>query len=228
MRWTQGYRRVIIPGLTLSVLAALFLSGGLGQGPPVGADRYFTEVASVIEQVPYQIDSWVGVNLPLTEVAVKMLRPNKVLRRTYHDPLRGSKVSLSIIHCTDIRDMLGHHPPVCYPAHGWHLESKQAREIVIGGATQEANQFDFSRLNSGSREAIRIISFFVTPGVDGVISEMYAMERASKRSGLAGLGAAQVQIVMPLSQSNEATSEMVTKILQTIQPVIDTIGKGAP
>lgn len=226
MRFIDGYRRVIVPGLTLVLLAALFLSGGLGQGPPVGAERYFGEVAAVIDEVPYQIDSWVGVNLPLTEVAVQMLRPNKVLRRTYHDPLRGNKVSLSIIHCTDIRDMLGHHPPVCYPAHGWHLESKRVQEIMVSGSSQEALVFDFSRLNTGSREAIRIISFFITPGVEGVISEMYAMERASKKSGLAGLGAAQVQIVMPLSQSDEATDEMVTRILGAIEPVIETIGKG--
>ncbi|MCL4199085.1 MAG: exosortase-associated EpsI family protein [Phycisphaerales bacterium] len=228
MRLSDGYRRIVVPGLTLAVLAALFLSGGLGQTAPAGADRYFDDVATSIEGVPYQIDSWVGVNLPLTEVAVRMLRPNKVLRRTYHDPLGGNKVSLSIIHCTDIRDMLGHHPPVCYPAHGWHLESRRAQAITLSGADQEAIFYDFSRLNSGSREAIRIISFFIAPGTDEVIGDMYAMERELKRRGLAALGAAQVQIVTPLAQSDAATDEMVAKILGAIQPVIDTIGKGVP
>ncbi len=220
------YRRLFVPVVTAALLAGIFFSGGLGQPAPAGAERYFEEVASAIDSVPYQIRSWYGVELPFTEVVVQMLRPNKILRRTFQDPALGHRASLSIIHCTDVRDMLGHHPPVCYPAHGWHLESRHTEEIVVRGRSQEVNIYHFSRLNAGSREAIRIVSFFVAPGVDGIIREMDEMERASKRSGLAGLGAAQVQVLTPLSQSQEATGAMVSGIVEAIEPVIEKIGRG--
>ena len=220
------FRSAGLPALTLGLLILLYAFGGLSASPHPGAQDYFHRVGAEVDRVPYRIDRWIGVDLPYTEVEVRMLRPNKLFSRTYQDPLSLERVSLSIVHCTDVRDMSGHYPPVCYPAHGWKLESSTPVEVVIAGRPQEARAYLLSRVNKGTSEAVRVLSFFVAPGSTGVMWDMAALDRAAKRSTVAGLGAAQVQILTPATQSAATTNEMVSKVLQAIEPVIVSIKEG--
>lgn len=224
---SHSLRTVGIPVGTLCLLLAIYAFGGIGQSRSAGAPQYFDEIAAQIDDVPYMIGSWVGVNLPYTDVEVQMLRPNKILQRTYQNQTTGQKASLSIVHCTDIRDMSGHFPPVCYPAHGWDFDSSQPIEISVGGTSQQARVYFFSRSNQGVREVIRIVSFFIVPNADGILADMKTLDQAAKNPQAAGLGAAQVQILTPASQSPETTNEMVSKIIEVVEPVIDTIEQGA-
>jgi len=222
----DSLRSVGIPLCTLVLLVALYAVGGISQGPPAGAQEYFDQVASQIDSLPYRIDGWFGINLPFTDVEVQMLRPNRILQRTYQNETTGQKTILSIVHCTDMRDMAGHYPPVCYPAHGWDFDSAKPMEITIGGRLQEARVYQFSRLNQGMREAIRIVSFFIVPYSDRIIYDKETLGLAAKNPHAAGLGVAQVQILTPGSQSEESADQMVSKILAVVQPVIDTIEAG--
>ncbi len=219
-------RTLGIPAGTLVLLIAILTAGGIGQEPPVGAQKYFDHVATQIDALPYVVGGWFGVNLPYTDVEVKMLRPNKMLQRTYQDPMTGRKASLSIVHCTDIRDMDGHFPPKCYVAHGWDFDSSELVMITVEGREQQARSYTFSRMSQGARETIRIVSFFIVPYSEGILSEMSSLSRAAKNPQAAGLGAAQVQILTPASQSSAATDELVSNILQAVEPVIKTIEEG--
>lgn len=216
-----------VPAGTLVLLITILAFGGISQGPPAGAQQYFDEVAAQIDSIPYVVGDWFGMNLPYTEVEVKMLRPNKMLQRTYQNPTTGQKASLSIVHCTDIRDMRGHFPPICYVAHGWDLDSSELTGVTVEGREQQARVYLFSRTNQGTREAIRIVSFFVLPYSDDIQSEMDSLSSAAKRPRAAGLGVAQVQILTPASQSVVTTNEMVSKLLQAVEPVVATIEEGA-
>lgn len=219
-------RRVGIPLATLVLLLAILAFGGIGQGPIDGSEEYFEDVAASIDAIPYKVGSWIGADLPLTEVEVQMLRPNKMLQRTYQDPLTGHRASLSIVHCTDVRDMRGHYPPVCYPAHGWTLDSSELGAVEIDGRAQDARIYVFSRSNRGVREGIRIVSFFVIPYADGVLCEMSALERAAKSPQAAGLGSVQIQVLAPTTQSTATTTAIVSKILEAVEPVIRQVEAG--
>lgn len=223
---SNSLRIVGIPVCTLVLLIAIYAFGGISQEPPPGAREYFAQVASQIDALPYRIDSWFGVNLPYTDVEVQMLRPNKILQRTYQDETTGQRASLSIVHCTDMRDMGGHYPPVCYPAHGWDFDSSQPIEVTIDGRSQEARVYRFSRLNQGTREAIRIVSFFVVPYGDVIFNDRGTLDRAAKNPQAVGLGVGQVQILTPGSQSEQSADEIVSRILMVIEPVVETIEKG--
>ncbi len=219
-------RSVSIPGGTLLLLIAIMTLGNIGQGTPAGAQEYFDRVAAQIDAVPYVVGDWFGMNLPYTEVEVQMLRPNKMLQRTYQDPTTGQKASLSIVHCTDIRDMQGHFPPNCYPSHGWNLDSSELMGITFDGREQQARFYVFSRTNRGTRETIEIVSFFAVPNSEGIVSEMDALSNAAKNPQAAGLGAAQVQILTPASQSQATKNLMISKILEAVEPVVQTVQEG--
>lgn len=227
---TRGNRHRLrslgIPLVTLVLLMCMLAFGGLSQDPPTGAPDYFARVAAKMDEVPFRVGAWFGVNLPYTDVEVEMLRPNKMLQRTYQDQATGQKASLSIVHCTDVRDMGGHYPPVCYPAHGWNLESSELSEVTVQGRPQSVRVYVFSRMNRGTREAIRIVSFFIIPNSSDIRSERDGLERAAKRPQAAGLGAAQVQILTPDSQSIETTDEMLSKLIEVVEPVIETVQEG--
>lgn len=223
----SAMRSVAIPVASLALLIGILAFGRINNGPREGAQPYFERVAAAIDAIPYRVDSWFGVNLPYTDVEVEMLRPNKLLQRTYQDPRTGQKISLSIVHCTEVRDMLGHYPPVCYPAHGWELESNELEHIDLKGRPQPARVYTFGRINRGTRESIRIISFFVTPGSADVLTEMDGLSAASKQTAGVGLGAAQIQILMPPGQSAATNDEMLSKLLQVVEPVISAIQEGA-
>ena len=222
----NSLRTVGTPVVTLVLLVAIYAFGNISQAPPAGAQQYFDQVAAQIDSLPYKVGDWLGVNLPYTDVVVQMLRPNKMLQRTYQDQDTGQKASLSIVHCTDMRDMAGHYPPVCYPAHGWDFESSKPMTVTIGGRAGEARVYQFSRMNQGMREAIRIVSFFVLPYGNGILGERDTLAQAAKNPQAAGLGVAQVQILTPGSQSEESANEMVSKMIGIIEPVIETVEEG--
>lgn len=88
---------------------------------PEDAQAYHAAVRDAVLEIPRQIDGWQGTDQEVPAAAIELLRPNVLLSRRYTHQETGQVVTLLIVHCKDARDLMGHYPPVCYPAQGWRI-----------------------------------------------------------------------------------------------------------
>ena len=121
----------------LSILGLLVLSGfGYVQHGRVSllndADltAYHDSIRKVANNIPYVVGDYVGQDIPIPQGAIELLKPNVIISRRYSNLNNGATVDLLFVHCKDAQDMLGHHPPVCYPAHGW--STARGEDVVEG------------------------------------------------------------------------------------------------
>lgn len=229
-------------GVLLFALASRLLPARMGDGwlhdmlvalnvdaPQVrGADAYFRRVAGAIEQVPYRVGDWIGRDVEAQAAAVRLLRPNKLMQRRYTDPATSEEINLLIVHCGDVRDMTGHYPPVCYPAHGWKQERDATLEtFALLGQSAQARVYRFDLMREGASRRMTVFNFFVIPGPGGpATSDMDDLERATQRRASATLGSAQVQILTGERMSEDQRRTVVGEFVRAMEPALREIAKG--
>jgi hypothetical protein len=245
----RGLNR-LAPWIALVVTAAAVLA--MPQPPAVDEAVILrhAKIERALATVPLRVGEWIGEERPLTPAAVELLRPNAALSRTYRQIGRSGSIAISLIHCSDFRDMAGHYPPVCYPAHGWSMRS----EGVVGSEDPLASQpatftlqvegigeyttrcYRFSRLGDGLSEVkITVLNAFILP--DGSwVTDLATIREAGSRRRLAGEGVAQLQLVLPgwpavglvLEQCESLLSSMPSELFAILGArAIDTAGPSA-
>ncbi len=210
---------------TLLVFAALALDKTLLRPPAAIADAYHDEVRKAAEAVPRHFGPWLGVDVPVPPAAVRLLKPNAIVSRRYTNIATGEAVSFLVVQVRDSRDILGHYPPVCYPAQGWTRRATQPMEW--NGATQEfpgtRYGFDQEGLEGGVR--ITIDNFLILP--DGTICpDMNAVESMAQDRVRKVFGAAQVQLIYNASVSADRQTQITEEFLRFFQPVVNAISGG--
>lgn len=219
--------------LSAPVLAAAILSAMLGvnsvRGPRKDDLRaYLDNVRDVIERTPYQIGEWSGKDIEPPPAAQRLLKPNKILQRRYTDASSGRSINLLIVHCADVRDMLGHYPPVCYPAHGWAPMSADDDGVQIDGSTYPARRYAFRRSAQGAEQSISILGFFVVPdSKTQIVSTNEDLDTIGQLGPAVGLGSGQVQIVADERMPEAERRQAERQIMRAIEPVIRAIATGA-
>lgn len=180
------------PLACLAVLALLAIAGA----PTIDDAGTGDRARRAVEGVPYRIGAWTGTDIPVPPAAVEMLRPDAVLARRYRDA-HGRALDLLLVHCRDTRDMVGHYPPACYPAHGWHPDppADAPALVVVGGRTVAARLYRFRRIGDfGSEERLTILNAFVLP--DGrTTAELAELRTLAGRYEVSVRGVGQVQVV---------------------------------
>jgi hypothetical protein len=215
------------PYLCGVLLVALMLMGGLDARTPAGAEEYRAKVRQAIDAIPYKIGPAVGTDVEPTRAAILLLSPNKIFQRRYVDPVTGWSQSLLIVHCKDVRDMTGHFPPNCYPAHGWKPEGAERARVQLDGKDLEAMVFRFSKQEAVVSHRMAVLDFFIIPEGGGTIfASMDDMERAARPSPVGGLGVAQIQIVHDENASPQWREHMIHETMQAIAPALRVIGQG--
>jgi hypothetical protein len=218
---------VAAPLLCAGILVGLLIMGGVSSRRPLGTNDYRARVRAALEAIPFKIGPAVGVEAPPTPAAQKLLSPNKIIERRYIDPTTGAGFSILIVHCGDVRDMIGHFPPVCYPANGWRPRGSSPVELEINGEHANAIRYEFSRSDEVIERRMSVLNFFVIPEEGATFfPSMDAVERASRSSETGGLGVAQVQIVIPEESGPQWQQTIVRETLAAISPALKTISQG--
>lgn len=190
-----------------------------------GADAYFARVRDAIERIPYVVGPYIGADSEPTAAAMKLLRPNKILQRRYKDPATRKTVDLLVVHCADVRDMQGHYPPVCYPAHGWVGRAADPSQMPIEGTLFPATYYRFTRTVDQVEQRLRIVNFFILP--DGrLLADDRDLDSVSKSRASAGLGSAQVQLIFGDTVSEQERAELAALFGRAIAPMIREIITG--
>lgn len=210
--------RVIAQLATLLVLIAGFLLRQQSSMDPVVVEGYHEQIRQAVAELPYRVGDWIGVDVPVPTSAQKLLRPNAIFSRTYRDTRSGEEVSVVLVHCRDTRDMVGHFPPVCYPAHGW-TDQTDRKDWSIDSKTRV---YAFERKSGEESQGIVVWSFFELPGV-GRVADMDALRRLDESRARKTLGAAQVQILFDSEVSPSDQKAAVTRFEAVLQPVLDRV-----
>ncbi|MEO0586651.1 MAG: hypothetical protein AAF078_03335, partial [Planctomycetota bacterium] len=138
-------------------------------------------------------------------------------------------VQVLIVHCTDSRDLIGHYPPVCYPANGWTTRDEEAIALRAAGETDNvsATKYRFGRGDALAEQQMDLFNFMVLP--DGTLApDMRAVERASQDYRKKFFGAAQVQILVPVDLDLDVQTELAGRFIELLEPVLDEIRSGVP
>lgn len=225
-RQTRGLA-FLAPLATAGLLVALMATGGVEAITTEQTEAYHAQVRELVDEIPYRIGDWVGTDVEAPPAAVKLLKPNALLQRRFVDPGTGRSFSLLVVHSGDVGDMEGHWPPICYPAHGWVLESEKETAIQVGAVRIPAREYYFRRVVDGFEQTMNVIGFFVVPnGSAEIVSSYAALKGAARRRSLAGLGAAQIQLVGGGDLSASERRRIAEEFVQAIEPLIREIAGG--
>ena len=198
-------------------------------------------VAAAVDRMPYRIGSWAGRDIDVPTAAVEMLRPNALQGRKFTNLEENRWIDLMFVHCGDARDMLGHYPPVCYPAAGWMQDEVRSGssaaggegkaglvELTVKGQRIKAAHYRFSQLRDwGDNARIQIVNFFVLP--EGQIT--HDLDRVRRRTNWLGAsvhGVAQVQFLFDGGVSVEEAARDIEELLGGMTEILTALGVREP
>lgn len=217
-------KEYFIVALTLMLLGAIGLST-LGRPSPADAQQYHESVQRAFRTVPLRIGTWVGTDEPLLAAAIDLLQPNAVLHRSYRDIATGQSATLLLVQCKDARNLAGHYPPICYPAHGWRLDHQSPRAWTGSGFTITGIEYEFSYGTIAGAQRMIVANFMILP--DGRTSpDMTAVYRVASDRQRRFYGAAQVQIVTDARMPEQQRQRIVLDFVEASADVLQTILSG--
>ncbi len=220
-----------LPPIATGLILSVFLVWNLASNArPVASPEYLSSVREAVREIPYSIGPLIGVDLEVVTAAAEMLNPNVILQRVYRDPLLGHSVSLVVVHCQDVRDLAGHYPPICYPNAGWEESADSSTlSFKLDDSSILASSYAFERSGEMSGESLSVVSFFAMPSTSAQFSpDMKAVDIASRSPQTAGLGAAHIMLVVPGSQSEDISKNLVDDVLRALRPTLRAICEVAP
>lgn len=207
------------PEMTMILLVAISLLGVVASKESMRgtADESVSRAEKLLATVPYRLGSWVGIDVPLTSRATEILHTTAILSRRYTNLGTGDSASLSIVYCGDARDMLGHHPPSCYPASGW-IPSASGHERVsvdVGGPCV-ANLYRFMTVDSaGEERRISIVGFYILPE-SGPTEDAERLRSNAGRRAISARGVGQVQVLIDGWPEKAAIEQVASALLREL------------
>lgn len=223
----SGQRPFLAPLVCATAIVAAMLMGGIDARPVRGVDAYHRSAATVIGEVPYRIGDWVGLDIDPQAPAVTLLKPVKILQRKYTNLKDGRWFSMLIVCCTDVRDMVGHYPPRCYPASGWTATGSTSTSFIIGYESIEAVVYGFDRSVDGIRQGMMIYNYFILPtDPQPYTPDMKRLNAYAQQANAARIGATQFQVMIPGTKPSDETRTTAAQVIESLIPAMQIIAKG--
>jgi len=202
------------------------------RSPPPDAGAYHARIRAAAQTLPVCVGPWLLTENPEPPGAATLLKPNAMicrqLRRISAGPGDSAQpdmprtFNLLLVHCRDVRDMLGHYPPICYPTQGWTQQSAQAVDRQVGDLMIHATSYVFSAEQLGVPRRIVVENFMILPDAS-TCRDLEQLQHVSRRRDRVFFGAAQVQLVFDESYSAQDRAEFATVAVQACRNVIDAI-----
>ncbi len=208
--------------LTIVLLIGVLLDR-TSRPTPREAEPFHDRVREVVGSIPASFGAWAGREVPVPAPAQALLRPGALLARRYVHGTKGIEAELVIIHCRDTRDLAGHYPPNCYPAHGWRPEPHRPEiGVDAGDGVIPFSRYEFGKRTYEASDRLVVYGTFVIPG-RGPVTSMSAVREAASDYADRLYGATQVQVIFrgDLGEAEEqgALREIITQALPVIRSV---------
>ncbi|HET6249639.1 MAG TPA: hypothetical protein VFE47_18265 [Tepidisphaeraceae bacterium] len=192
---------------------------------PARAESYHRRVSAIAAEGSTHFGSWVSQEIPVPEAAITMLRPNATISRKFTNITTGEQATFLLVQCRDARDLFGHYPPICYAAHGFRAVDSTSRDWQIDDLEIHGTAYTFSSTRPEELTSMIIYDFMILPNgttcrdMEGV----YASARDPRRRMF---GAAQLQILMSTTLSQDQRDEIFRSLVKANQPTIRAILAG--
>jgi EpsI family protein len=223
-RGAWKWRAAVPFACTCLLLAGILVDRLLWRRPGADAAPYHRQVQEAAANIPLHFDKWLGVDVPVPQGAVNLLKPNVLVSRRYQDMDSGRTVTLLLVQCTDARDLLGHYPPVCYAGQGWQLVSAEPRDWESDDGTVHGTRYRFKTGAAGFENQTTIDNFMVLPG-GATARNMEEVHVAAQDRRRKHFGAAQVQIVYGSDVSEPTRLEVFRAFLSELNPTMTAIAR---
>lgn len=216
---------ILVSALTLLLLGGTLADRLKFHTPGPDAGRYQEKVREVGGTMPLQAGDWLGKESEVPPAAITLLHPNLVIARHYENLQTGRSVEFLLIQCSDVRDLLGHYPPRCYPANGYTLQSSEQKDWKVGDLTIHGTRYEFqpSRLQWMGLQVVQ--DFMILP--DGTTCpDMKGVDAAARDRRKKFFGGAHVQIVSDITLPEDQRTDALERIIGSALPLIDQIRSG--
>ena len=221
-------REIGVIVLTATLLGGVVMDRRKFHVAPDGAvvAAYQSRVRSAAATVTPSVGPWLATDTEVPTSALALLHPNTIISRRYSNFDTGLSADFLLVHCADIRDLLGHYPPNCYVANGWSITSADPAVWEVGGLHINGTRYSFAMTRHGVESHIIVFDFMVLP--DGSTCPDMVGVDAAARDPRKNYGAAQVQVVCDASMPEGRQDEALRTLIANYLPVIDAIRRGAP
>lgn len=218
--------RLMAPALVTAVLFGVMAVDVLSRPTAADSEPFHREVAELAKWIPLEFDGWVGKDRPSTAAAIQLLKPNVILQRSYIHEERRLGVGFLVVQTRDARDMIGHYPPVCYPAHGWQAAGATPVSLQVGDMKLKGVDYRFTRREFGKTALLSVIDIILLP--DGrSLGEMNAVGDLASDYRHRHYGAAQIQVVfhndLPLDKRVGIAREMLEPNQRLIRRLLNAV-----
>jgi hypothetical protein len=183
---------------------------------------YRDRVGIAKDGVPVNLGDWQGLNTPVEQSAVKLLRPYFIISREYTNYQIPMSVGLLFVDCQDARDTVGHYPPICYPAQGWSLQLQERKDWKLPRMTISGMEYTFVRGDFDSSGTEVVDDFFVLPGA-GTAPDREAVMAAAGNLQRRFYGVAQVQLVFSSEYTKEQRERAFSDLIGPLQNLIESV-----
>ncbi len=209
--------------VTLILFAAIGVETNARDDSGDASDRH-DRIRNIAQtSIPLCVGDWLGRDVEPTRAAVALLRPNVLISRAYQNVRTGETASLLFVHCSDARDLLGHYPPACYPAHGRSLLASESRDWIVGVTTIRGVRYRFAGSSVGNSAETVVDNFMVLPA-GGFGRDMDAVNAAAGDVRMRHFGAAEMQIVTDGEMDGERRDEIFRSLVAPTLPLLEAVG----
>ena len=191
---------------------------------PVDAGPYHRVVREAAAALPLDVGEWVGHDLPVPPEAAAQLHPNVIISRGYVSRATGRHVSVLLVQCWDVRDLVPHYPPICYPGRGLTLTSSAPADWHALGTSVAGTEYQFESNTFETNKLTIVDNFMLLP--DGRTCR--DMGEVRKQVGLRTrfFGAAQVQVVFDSDTPADERARACEQFIAAYGPLVRAIGSG--
>ena len=221
----MGRSSIQLRDTALLVLSILLLAGAgmdrLTMRPSRDATAYHARVRAAFEATPMDVGPWQGKRVPEPAEAIDMLKPNVLLSRSYEDKSRDRRATFLLVQCSDVRDLISHYPPICYPNQGLKQSDPQPFHWKVGDLDIDGTEYTFESSTFQNGQLTIVYNFMVLP--DGRIVPDMEVVRRYLSLDMRYYGMAQVQIVfdgrVPPRQREEICQELIAGHMSLINVI---------
>jgi EpsI family protein len=162
-----------------SLIAILILGLSVFYAAELRSSREFTTEIPSLEQLPRELNGWIGEDFLVGTETARVLAADATLRRRFRR-IDGAEVWMFVSYFAQqqVNSQI-HSPRNCIPAGGWNVASIQQERLDLDGDTQTASHMRM-RKNEHSQEAFY---WFCTQG--GVVAGEYALKWDLVKNSLA-------------------------------------------
>ncbi len=177
-----------------------------------------------LQQVPGQIDGWVGQDIAIPETTEMYMRQNfadDYVSRQYVNAKEGLWANLYVVYCSSRPGgILGHEPLKCFPGNGWiHDETVSSQIVSRSGRPINCLVHRFHKPAPAYQQVV-VLNFYILNGQitlsEGDFSGFWG--RRPNLSGDPARYVAQVQISSNLEYSARTAAAQMADILLAFLP----------